>query len=179
MTDISKLNQRLHCEHVTDADTYQGMGFYECRKCHAVVGVGNPFGGYPDRVAGSLIGAYLPEMSTHNIGTAFLKEPATHKSDSEYIDEVFAELKATFLSKQKEYKGAHEDIFRNFNQGGLLQHETPEQTILGYVNKQIVSLFDAKSINPERLQDVTFVDEKAKDVAVYMIILMAMVRSKA
>jgi hypothetical protein len=99
-------------------------------------------------------------------------------NDMRHITQVFEELKATFFEKQAEYKGASPDVFRNFTQGGILQNETPEQTLLGYVDKQIVSLFDAKHTNPERLSDPAFVTEKAKDIAVYMIILIAMVRSK-
>lgn len=95
-----------------------------------------------------------------------------------YIDAAFKELQQTFNAKQEEYKGKSDDVFRNFNQGGVLQNETPEQTLLGYVDKQIVSLFDAKHTNPERLSDIGFVHEKAKDIAVYMVILMAMVSSK-
>lgn len=94
------------------------------------------------------------------------------------IKQILAELAEQFERKNAEYKGATADQFRNFNQGAALQSETPEQTLLGYVNKQIVNLFDAKHHNPERLTDRAFIDEKAGDVAVYMIILMAMVRSK-
>jgi len=94
------------------------------------------------------------------------------------IEQVISELQFTFAKKQKEYKGSTRDDFRNFNQGAALSSETPEQTLLGYVNKQIVSLFDAKNHNPERLTDVNFINEKAGDIAVYMIILMAMVREK-
>jgi len=100
------------------------------------------------------------------------------RTDQEYVIDTMAELETIFFQKQKEYKGEHPDVFRNFNQGAVLQHETPEQTLLGYVNKQMVSLMDAKHVNPERLSDPEFVIEKAKDIAVYMVILMAMVRSK-
>ena len=92
------------------------------------------------------------------------------------IATVIDMLTAVFQTKQVEYKGNHPDIFRNFNQGAALQGESPEETLLGYVNKQIVSLYDAKKTNPERLKDIDFVEEKAKDIAIYMIILIAMVR---
>jgi hypothetical protein len=95
------------------------------------------------------------------------------------INTVIKELQSQFNVKQKEYKGATSDTYRNFNQGAVLQSETPQQTLLGYVNKQIVNLFDAKTHNPERLNDVAFINEKAGDIAVYMIILMAMVRENA
>lgn len=94
------------------------------------------------------------------------------------IAEVISDLKAQFARKNVEYKGSTSDLFRNFNQGAQLSTETPEQVLLGYVNKQIVSLFDAKNHNPERLTDVNFVNEKAGDIAVYCVILMAMVRAK-
>jgi hypothetical protein len=177
------------CEHVTDAATYQGLGFYECRKCHAVVGLSKPPEGYPRETAAPMQHSVYKDtpmdaLSKHtrrvldNIDTP-VANPYFKKTDSAYIEEIFTELEAVFTAKQKEYKGGHADTFRNFNQGGKLQNETPEQTLLGYVNKQIVSLFDAKNVNPERLQDVAFVDEKAKDIIIYHIILMAMVRSKA
>lgn len=94
------------------------------------------------------------------------------------IDKILQELADIFKKKNIEYKGATQDQFRNFNQGASLSDEMPEQVLLGYVNKQIVNLFDAKNHNPERLRDVDFINEKAGDIAVYMIILMAMVRER-
>ena len=94
------------------------------------------------------------------------------------IDSVINDLTALFAMKNQEYKGATSDKFRNFNQGALLSGELPEQVLLGYVNKQIVNLYDAKNNNPERLKDINFIEEKAGDIAVYMIILMAMARER-
>lgn len=94
------------------------------------------------------------------------------------IQDVFDDLILQFATKNKEYQGETQDLFRNFNQGAQLSSETPEQVLLGYVNKQIVSLYDAKNHHPERLTDVNFVNEKCGDIAVYMVLLMAMVRSK-
>ena len=94
------------------------------------------------------------------------------------IDSVISDLTALFAMKNQEYKGATSDKFRNFNQGALLSGELPEQVLLGYVNKQIVNLYDAKNNNPERLTDINFIEEKAGDIAVYMIILMAMARER-
>lgn len=94
------------------------------------------------------------------------------------IDSVINDLMALFALKNQEYKGATKDKFRNFNQGALLSGELPEQVLLGYVNKQIVNLYDAKNNNPERLTDIDFIEEKAGDIAVYMIILMAMARER-
>mgnify|MGYP006280158731 CR=1 FL=1 len=94
------------------------------------------------------------------------------------IDKILQELSDIFKKKNIEYKGATQDQFRNFNQGASLSDEMPEQVLLGYVNKQIVNLYDAKNHNPERLNDVDFINEKAGDIAVYMIILMAMVRER-
>jgi len=97
----------------------------------------------------------------------------SEKDSMDYIHETFDMLLSTFNQKQDEYKGNHVDIFRNFTQGAALQHESVPQTLLGYVNKQIVSLFDAKHVNPDRLLELAFVKEKAKDIAVYMMILIA------
>ena len=94
------------------------------------------------------------------------------------IDSVINDLTALFAMKNQEYKGSTSDKFRNFNQGALLSGELPEQVLLGYVNKQIVNLYDAKNNNPERLTDINFIEEKAGDIAVYMIILMAMARAR-
>lgn len=96
----------------------------------------------------------------------------------EMIDRVINDLSDIFKKKNIEYKGSTKDQFRNFNQGASLSDEMPEQVLLGYVNKQIVNLYDAKNHNPERLNDVDFINEKAGDIAVYMIILMAMVRER-
>lgn len=94
------------------------------------------------------------------------------------IQSVIDDLTELFKVKNVEYKGNTPDLFRNFNQGAALSSETPEQVLLGYVNKQIVSLYDAKNHHPERLTDVNFINEKAQDIAVYMILLTAMVRRK-
>lgn len=92
------------------------------------------------------------------------------------IQQVINDLSQQFAQKNAQYKGSTGDLFRNFNQGARLQSESPQQTLLGYVNKQIVNLMDAKHHNPERLTDVTYMDEVAGDIAVYMILLMAMTR---
>lgn len=94
------------------------------------------------------------------------------------IQSVIDDLTALFKTKNAEYKGNTPDLFRNFNQGAALSSEMPEQVLLGYVNKQIVSMYDAKNHHPERLADVNFINEKAQDIAVYCILLTAMVRSR-
>lgn len=95
------------------------------------------------------------------------------------IQHVFDYIMAKFAEKNKEYKGGTPDPFRNFTQGAKLSGETPQEVLLGYMNKQIVSLYDAPEYNPERMESVVFIDEKAGDIAVYCIILIAMVREKA
>ena len=95
-------------------------------------------------------------------------------NSQEAVETVFKILDEKFKIKGIEYAGDMSDRWRNFTQGALLQSETKEQTLLGYVDKQIVSLFDAKHHNTALLTDKTFILEKAGDIAVYMIILMAM-----
>lgn len=97
----------------------------------------------------------------------------------ELYDEIADRARDQFIVKQHEYK-TEADCFRNFNQGALLQNESPEQALLGYTVKQIVSLLDAKHVHPERLMDREFVEEKAGDIQVYMHILrmMALVRKR-
>lgn len=97
----------------------------------------------------------------------------------EPVQGVFDDLIAKFAVKNKEYKGGASDPFRNFNQGAQLSGKTPEESLLGYMEKQIVNLYDAPKHNPERMSDVAFIDEKAGDIAVYCVLLMAMVRSKS
>ena len=89
---------------------------------------------------------------------------------------VLKEIEDLFKKKQQEYKGETKDNYRNFNQGAMLASELPQQTLLGYAEKQVVSLYDAKMNHVDRLNDITFIEEKAKDIALYMIILIAMVR---
>ena len=95
-------------------------------------------------------------------------------NSQEAVDTVFKILDEQFKLKGIEYAGDMADRWRNFTQGAHLQSETKEQTLLGYVDKQVVSLFDAKHHNTALLTDRAFVLEKAGDIAVYMIILMAM-----
>ena len=93
------------------------------------------------------------------------------------IEQVLDDIKNMLSFKGEEYVGASQDRYRNFNQAADLQHESKQQALLGFVSKQIVSLLDAKHVNPDRLTDPTFIDEKAGDIAVYMILLMAMTRT--
>lgn len=135
---------------------------------------------YDKRVSTNITRLVPAEKANAAIETADLNRMMTEQKEQSFlpkqIHEVISTLQETFIAKNKEYKGSHSDVFRNFNLGAELQKESPEQTLLGYVNKQVVSLFDAKHVNPERLKDEAFVWEKAKDIAIYMIILMAMVR---
>lgn len=93
------------------------------------------------------------------------------------VEEVLKDLELQFQKKNQEY-ATPQSRWANFTDGAVLQGETPEQVLLGYTAKQIVNLFAAKS-NPQKLLDVEFINEKAGDIAVYMIILMAMVREKS
>lgn len=94
----------------------------------------------------------------------------------EEIKKILAEIEATFAKKNEEYAGSYTDPFRNFTQAAKLNDESPEEALWGFVSKQIVSMADLVK-TPEKLT-VPVVNEKAGDIAVYMLILMAMTRMK-
>src|SRR6185369_16348388 len=95
----------------------------------------------------------------------------------DFVNEVLGSLQDKFRVKNGEYR-TDRDRGANFTDGAALQGETPEQALIGYVSKQMVSLCAAKHQHTERLTDPAFIEEKAGDVAVYMIILLAMTREK-
>ena len=94
------------------------------------------------------------------------------------VEGIIAHCKDTLLQKHKEY--ATEDDFHNFNVAAALQHITPEQALIGMMDKHVVSVHDLVNEHAEGRQ-VTAEKwrEKIGDNINYLLILWAMVEKGA
>ena len=90
------------------------------------------------------------------------------------VEGIIAHCKDTLLKKHKEY--ATEDDFHNFNVAAALQHITPEQALIGMMDKHVVSVHDLVNEHAEGRQ-VTAEKwrEKIGDNINYLLILWAMI----
>ena len=90
------------------------------------------------------------------------------------VEGIIAHCKDTLLQKHKEY--ATEDDFHNFNVAAALQHITPEQALIGMMDKHVVSVHDLVNEHAEGRQvTVEKWREKIGDNINYLLILWAMV----
>ena len=95
----------------------------------------------------------------------------THERFNEIVEEELDFLKSLLVKKQAEYN-LGEDRFDTFKSAAVLEQQTPEQALLGFVAKQITSLYSmvrSGEIFPEAL-----FKEKISDIAVYMILLLGL-----
>ena len=74
-----------------------------------------------------------------------------------------------------EYTGI-DDRLLNFKLAATLQRCTPEQALLGFVAKHIVSVYD--TINRGYKRDETYWKEKLGDIINYCILLSALIKEK-
>ena len=90
------------------------------------------------------------------------------------VEGIIAHCKDTLLKKHKEY--ATEDDFHNFNVAAALQHITPEQALIGMMDKHVVSVHDLVN-EPAEGRQVTAEKwrEKIGDNINYLLILWAMI----
>lgn len=80
-------------------------------------------------------------------------------------------IRDILISKRAEYAG-DEDVLRNFKLGALLNRDTPMETLLGYLTKHLISVYDmAKSDKPSPVEKW---DEKITDSITYLVLLKAL-----
>ena len=93
----------------------------------------------------------------------------------EPITELIEHCKSVLENKHTEY--ATEDHFHNFNVAAVLQGITPEQALVGMMDKHIVSVHDlVKEQADGRKTSLETWREKIGDNINYLLILYAMVR---
>lgn len=92
----------------------------------------------------------------------------------EHIEYLMQNCKQLLLKKHTEY--ATEDHFHNFNVAASLQGITPQQALVGMMDKHVVSVHDLVNDHAEgRDIPVEMWQEKIGDNINYLLILWAMV----
>lgn len=98
------------------------------------------------------------------------------KTYQEHIEDMFIHCESMLLTKHTEY--ATEDDFHNFNVAAKLQGVTPQQALIGMMDKHVVSVHDLVNEHAEgREIPLEKWKEKIGDNINYLLILWAMVNS--
>jgi hypothetical protein len=90
------------------------------------------------------------------------------------VCDVLQQCHELYVAKNAEYQKT-DDPFENFTQGAALNGSSKISTLWGYVTKQIVSLASLIR-HPPYQHDLMY--EKARDILVYMAILIAILGRK-
>ena len=102
------------------------------------------------------------------------KRPRTYQ---EHIEDMIEHCKDMLLTKHTEY--ATEDDFHNFNVAAALQNVTPQQALVGMMDKHVVSVHDLVNEQAEgREIPLEKWKEKIGDNINYLLILWAMVNMR-
>ena len=96
-----------------------------------------------------------------------------NKTFEKIVDDLTNKVKATLIKKTDEYN-LDEDRLKFFKKGCILLNEEPHQTLLGYVNKQIVSEFDMGASNKIFTEKLWL--EKILDIVCYQYLLYAVLK---
>jgi len=80
-------------------------------------------------------------------------------------------LKSTLLTKRAEYAQGRDDVLHNLKQGAAFLRCTPQECLLAYVTKHLVSIADLVQSGQPVPEAVA--DEKLGDAIVYMVLLEA------
>lgn len=94
---------------------------------------------------------------------------------TEAITDMMNHCKDVLLDKHEEY-ASNEDDFHNFNSAAVLQDVTPEQALIGMMDKHVVSVHDfVQEAAKGREIPLDSWKEKIGDNINYLLILWAMV----
>jgi hypothetical protein len=80
-------------------------------------------------------------------------------------------IKATLISKAKEYAKGDEDRLHNFNRGAQITGQSREKVLQGFMLKHLVSVFDM--IDEPSKATQYMIDEKIGDCINYLVLLEA------
>jgi len=96
----------------------------------------------------------------------------THQEFNEVVARRLGLIEKVLASKGAEYVGSEPDRFHNFKLGAALQRCTPEECLLGYVTKQLVSTVDLiKATSNGSCPAREVIDEKLGDIINYALLL--------
>ena len=91
------------------------------------------------------------------------------------VEAWLGHISSTLVTKGDEY-AYDEDRLINFKEAARMQGCTPEQALLGFVTKHLVSIYD--SIKKENYRDEHYWAEKIGDVICYFILLDALLEER-
>ena len=101
----------------------------------------------------------------------------TNKEFDILLEKRISRILIMMKSKAKEY--AREDRLANFKAGAKIGRTTPEQCLLGYMNKHLVSMIDiVEDINNGIRPSDEYVEEKLGDVVNYVILLEMLIKER-
>lgn len=93
---------------------------------------------------------------------------------NELVNSLMNDCKTVLLKKRMEY--ATDDIFHNFNTAAALQGITPQQALIGMMDKHVISVHDLVNNHADGQKiDLELWKEKIVDNINYLYILWAMV----
>jgi len=95
------------------------------------------------------------------------------KEFDQVLDNTIDRIRDTLYLKGDEYS-VDLDRLKNFEQAASLQNCTPEQALIGYVSKHIVSIVDMVERLPDKDYDQKAWDEKIIDTMCYFTLLRAL-----
>ncbi len=91
------------------------------------------------------------------------------------VEDWLTKIRVTLMVKGGEYAG-EQDRLENFKLSAFLEQGTPEQALLGFVTKHIVSVYD--TVGREITRDENYWKEKLGDIINYMILLSALLKER-
>jgi hypothetical protein len=95
--------------------------------------------------------------------------------NTEQFDKVVSNrldaIKATLISKAKEYAKGDEDRLHNFNRGAQITGQSREKVLQGFMLKHLVSVFDMID-DPSKATEY-MINEKVGDAINYLVLLEA------
>lgn len=109
------------------------------------------------------------------------------------VEECIEIIRKSLSTKGVEYAGGNEDRLVNFKRGGEMKMTTPEDALIGYYLKHLVSIFEIidqiteenkkigliYAVNPEHLNIFwKTIEEKIKDLINYPILLKALLKER-
>lgn len=95
------------------------------------------------------------------------------------VEEIIDETKATLICKGVEYTASSVDRLHNFKQAAKIMNCYPEQALLGFMTKHVVSVYDlVDQLAAGCLIKPGIWREKCGDIRNYLILLEAMIAER-
>lgn len=101
------------------------------------------------------------------------------KNWDNFLDYLQKKQKEMFIKKRGQY-ATEDDVLKNFKQTALMNRETPERSLWGFVSKHINSIFNMieNDMNHEKKFTYEDYEDKAMDVYNYMALLLAIIKER-